>query len=51
MYSSDLFEGVDKITPKLMTEDGAVSGIPAATIRKLLEQHLASGVPAWNPYD
>jgi hypothetical protein len=45
------FEGVDKITPKLMPEDGAASAIPADTILKLVEQHLASGAPAWNPYD
>lgn len=45
------FEGVDKITPKLMTEDAAASGIAPDTILRLLEQHLASGAPAWNPYD
>ena len=45
------FEGVDKITPKLMPADGAASSIPGNTIRRLLEQHLASGAPAWNPYD
>lgn len=45
------FEGVDKITPKLMPGDGAASTIPADTIRRLLEVALATGAPAWNPYD
>lgn len=45
------FDGVDKITPRLMPRQGAPSAIPAGTIRQLLEQCLAGGAPAWNPYD
>jgi hypothetical protein len=45
------FEGVDKITPKLMTADGATTAIAHDKILTLLQEHLRSGEPAWNPYD
>jgi hypothetical protein len=46
-----VFDGVERITPRLHLEGSATTSLPADTIQKGLEQHLSSGVPAWNPYD
>ena len=46
-----IFEGVEKITPKLALTGAATTSIEPEEIRRLLEAHLRSGTPAWNPYD
>ena len=46
-----IFEGVDKITPKLRLDGSPTSSIDIESIRKALERHLQTGTPAWNPYD
>ena len=46
-----VFEGVERITPKLYLEGASKSSVPLATIQQRLEAFLSSGRPAWNPYD
>jgi hypothetical protein len=46
-----MFEGVEKITPKLTLTGVPTTSIKPEEIRRLLEAHLRSGAPAWNPYD
>jgi uncharacterized protein DUF6687 len=49
-----VFDGVDKITPSLHFEASVQDGVTSLSpeyIRRRVEHHLASGVPAWNPYD
>ncbi len=46
-----VFDGVDRITPRLHLEGSPATSIPPVTIQKQLEHHLATGSPAWNPYD
>jgi hypothetical protein len=46
-----VFDGVDRITPRLHLEGSSATSISAAAIQKQLEHHLATGAPAWNPYD
>lgn len=45
------FDGVDSISPRLQLEGSAVTSISPEIIQKRLEHHLATGAPAWNPYD
>jgi hypothetical protein len=45
------FDGVDSISPRLQMEGSAVTSISPEAIQKQLEHHLATGAPAWNPYD
>jgi hypothetical protein len=46
-----VFEGVERITPKLYLHGASESSVPAAAIQQRLEGFLSSGRPAWNPYD
>ena len=46
-----VFDGVDRITPRLHLEGSAATSIPADSFLKRLEKHLATGAAAWNPYD
>ena len=45
------FDGVDQITPSLRLEESRASSIPTDTILALVEQHLATGPGAWDPFD
>ena len=45
------FDGVDKITPKLMIEGGAATALAPDAVRQMVESHLRNGAAAWNPYD
>jgi len=46
-----VFDGVDRITPRLHLEGSAGSSIPVDGIQRRVEHHLRTGPPAWNPYD
>jgi hypothetical protein len=46
-----VFDGVDQITPRLHLTGSAITSIPVDTIVKRVEHHLATGRPAWDPYD
>jgi hypothetical protein len=46
-----VFDGVDRITPRLHVEPGIASSIAPETILARVEHHLRTGTPAWNPYD
>lgn len=46
-----VFEGVDQITPGLRLEGAPGTTIPADKIVALIEHHLRTGRPAWNPYN
>jgi hypothetical protein len=46
-----VFDGVDRITPRLHLEGNSATSISEENIVKRLEKHLATGAPAWNPYD
>ena len=46
-----VFDGVERITPRLHLEGSAVTSLSPEAIRKRLEQHLTTGASAWNPYD
>jgi hypothetical protein len=46
-----VFDGVDQITPKLHLKGSVSTSIPVDTIVTRVEHHLATGWPAWDPYD
>src|SRR5262245_24682080 len=46
-----VFDGVDQITPKLQLEGGGQTTVPIDMLVKLVERHLRTGQPAWDPYD
>jgi hypothetical protein len=46
-----VFDGVERITPRLHLEGSQATSLPPATVRQRLEQYLSMGLPAWNPYD
>lgn len=46
-----VFDGVDRITPRLHLEGGPTTSLSPDFILKRLEHHLATDPPAWNPYD
>lgn len=46
-----VFDGVDEITPRLHLDGSPGTSISPDAIVALVEQHLRSGPPAWNPYD
>jgi hypothetical protein len=46
-----VFDGVDRITPRLHLEESETTSLSPDIIRRRLEQHLLTGAPAWNPYD
>lgn len=45
------FDGVDQITPTLHLEGHDETSVPIDVLVKLVEHHLQTGRPAWNPYD
>jgi hypothetical protein len=45
------FDGVDAVTPRLFLEGAGESSLPGTRILEKLLKHLASGPPAWAPYD
>jgi len=46
-----VFDGVERITPRLHLEGSSATSLPPVTIQERLEQQLSTGPPAWNPYD
>jgi hypothetical protein len=46
-----IFDGVDRITPRLHLEGATASSIPATTIVNRIDAQLRTAPPAWNPYD
>jgi hypothetical protein len=46
-----IFDGVDRITPRLHLEGSSGTSIPLETIVGRVEHHLRTGRPAWDPYD
>ena len=46
-----VFDGVEKITPKLALSGSDATSLTPETIRKMLEAQLRSAAAAWNPYD
>jgi hypothetical protein len=46
-----IFDGVDGFEPRLRLEGRNPTSLSPAEIETRLEQHLSSGVPAWDPYD
>ena len=46
-----VFDGVDRITPRLHLEGSPATTLSAELILKRLQQHLSTGAPAWNPYE
>jgi hypothetical protein len=46
-----VFDGVDRITPRLHLEGSPTTSLSPGYILKQLEHHLAMDPPAWNPYD
>ena len=46
-----VFDGADRITPRLHLEGSAVTSLAAGEVERRLERHLAEGKVAWNPYD
>jgi len=45
------FDGVERITPRLHLGGSSTTSLSPIAIRRRLEQHLSTGLPAWNPYD
>jgi hypothetical protein len=45
------FDGVDQITPKLYLEGAEATSMSPDVVVGLVEHHLRSGAPAWDPYD
>ncbi len=46
-----VFDGVERITPRLQLEGSHPTSIPPEQIINRVEQHLRTGPPAWNPFD
>ena len=46
-----VFDGVDRITPRLHLEGSYTTSLSAAVVRERLERHLSKGPAAWDPYD
>jgi hypothetical protein len=46
-----VFDGVDRITPRLHLEGGNKTSLPAEHIQRKLEQLLTEGKAAWDPFD
>jgi hypothetical protein len=46
-----VFDGVEGITPRLHLEGSLMTTLSPDAIRRKLEEHLSTGLPAWNPYD
>jgi hypothetical protein len=45
------FDGVERITPQLHLDGSDETSIATDSIQRRLGHHLATGTPAWNPYD
>lgn len=46
-----IFDGVDRITPRLHLEGSSQTSISPEAVVSRIEHHLRNGQPAWNPYD
>ena len=46
-----VFDGADRITPRLHLGGAPETSIPMDAIVARVEHHLRTGAPAWNPYD
>lgn len=46
-----VFDGVEQITPRLHLEGRTRTSLSPEDIKRRLERHLTTGLPAWNPYD
>jgi hypothetical protein len=46
-----VFDGVDRINPRLHIDGSTGTALIPEFILKRLEQHLSTGAPAWNPYE
>lgn len=46
-----VFDGIDRITPRLHLEGSSATSISADSFLERLEKHLTTGAAAWNPYD
>jgi hypothetical protein len=46
-----VFDGVDQITPRLHLEGSLTTSISPEIVLQRVEEHLRTGLPAWNPYD
>jgi hypothetical protein len=46
-----VFDGVDRITPRLHFEGTSTTTIASGSIVRRVEHHLRTGAPAWDPYD
>jgi hypothetical protein len=46
-----VFDGVDRITPRLHLDGSPETSLSSDTVRQRLEHHLAVGPPSWDPYD
>jgi hypothetical protein len=46
-----VFDGVDRITPRLRLEGAAGTSLSPDAIQRRLEDRLSTGPPAWLPYD
>jgi len=46
-----VFDGVDRITPRLHLEGSATTSVPLDAIVRRVEHHLRTGRSAWDPYD
>ena len=46
-----LFDGVERITPRLHLQGSSTTSLPPSLIQRHLERHLSTGLPAWDPYD
>jgi hypothetical protein len=46
-----VFDGVDRITPKLHLDWASASSIPLESIVRRVEDRLRTGPSAWDPYD
>jgi Family of unknown function (DUF6687) len=46
-----VFDGVERITPRLHLEGDHTTSLSAVNIQERLERCLSTGPPAWDPYD
>lgn len=46
-----VFDGVDRITPRLHLKGNPTTSLSPDFILNRLEHHLSTGLPVWNPYD
>jgi hypothetical protein len=46
-----VFDGVDRLTPRMHLEGSAATSLSPDVILQRLEHHLTVGLPGWQPYD